>query len=156
MTGFLHAAVGILLQAIADLREADRGYDDEFATAGLLIAGRERVLAQRIELILVETALQPQQQPVIALARRIDRLLVDQHGIDDAAHLDKLLRVTAVAGKPRHLPRCHRTDLAEADLGDHPGRNRRAPRRQRPKPRSSSIVSMRDQPSAVRRSHMAY
>ena len=32
----------------------------------------------------------------------------------------ELLPVATVAGKPRHLPRCHRTDLAEADLGDHP------------------------------------
>src|SRR5258707_5787991 len=33
---------------------------------------------------------QSQQQPVVALTRRIDRLLIDQHGIDDAAHLDQL------------------------------------------------------------------
>lgn len=53
------------------------------------------------------------------MARRIDRLLVDQHGVDDAAHLDELLPVAAVAGKPRHFPRRDRADLAETDFRDH-------------------------------------
>src|SRR5258707_4836925 len=46
-------------------------------------------------------------------------LLIDQHGIDDAAHLDELLPVTAVAGETRDFPRRDRTDLAQADLGHH-------------------------------------
>ena len=73
---------------IADLHEADRCSDDEFSAAGLLVAGREGTLTQKIEFILVEASLKPQKQPVIALTRRIDRFLVDQHGIDDATHLD--------------------------------------------------------------------
>jgi hypothetical protein len=39
-------------------------------------------VAQKIELILVEAALESQQQPVVALTRRIDRLLIDRHGIE--------------------------------------------------------------------------
>src|SRR5690348_12484109 len=44
----------------------------------------------------------------------------NQHCVDDAAHLDELLPVAAVAGKARHLPRRDRTDLAKADFRDHP------------------------------------
>src|SRR3984893_1654997 len=55
--GFLDTAIGILLEPVADLHEADRGSDDEFAAPGLLIAGRQGTLAQKIELILVEAAL---------------------------------------------------------------------------------------------------
>src|SRR6266849_969881 len=55
--GFLDTAIGILLEPVADLHEADRGSDDEFATPGLLIAGRQGTVAQKIELILVEAAL---------------------------------------------------------------------------------------------------
>src|SRR3984893_15354771 len=117
--GFLDTAIGILLEPVAGLHEADRGSDDEFAAPRLLVAGRQGTLAQKIELILVEAALQSQQQPVVALTRRIDRLLIDQHGIDDAAHLDQLLPVTAVAGETRDSPRRDRTDLAQADLGHH-------------------------------------
>src|SRR5260221_11947979 len=115
--GFLDTAIGILLEPVADLHEADRGSDDEFAAPGL--AGRQGTVAQKIELILVEDALQSQQQPVVPLTRRIDRLLIDQHGIDDAAHLDQLPPVTAVAGETRDFPRRDRTDLAQADLGHH-------------------------------------
>ena len=115
----LHAPVGILLQTVADLDEANRRTDDELASPGLLVARRERPLAQEVELVLVEAALQPPQQPVVALARRIDSLLIDQQRVDDAAHLDELLPVAAIAREPRDLPGRHRADLAEADLGHH-------------------------------------
>src|SRR6266404_8974709 len=64
--GFLDTAIGILLESVADLHEADRGRDDKFAAPGLLMAGRQGTVAQKIELILVEAALQSQQQPVVA------------------------------------------------------------------------------------------
>src|SRR5690606_1937331 len=115
----LHAAIWIFLEPVPHLDEADRGGNDQFPTACLLVAGRERALTQKIELVFVETPLQPQKKPVIALTGSIDRLLVDQDSIDDAAHLDELLPVTAVAGKPRYFACCNRTDLAQADLGNH-------------------------------------
>src|SRR5215207_5167902 len=49
----------------------------------------------------------------------IDRLLIDQHGVDHAAHLDELLPVPAVASKARDLAGTDRADLAQADLRDH-------------------------------------
>jgi hypothetical protein len=61
--GLLDTAIEILLESVADLHEADRGSDDEFAAPGLLIAGRQGTVAQKIELIIVEAALQSQQQP---------------------------------------------------------------------------------------------
>src|SRR4029077_3190328 len=80
----------------------------------------------------------------IPLPRRIDHLLVDQHGVDHAAHLDQLLPVAAVASKARDFTGRYRADLAEADLGHHPlepdarhtarsptGRDRRPPCRLR-------------------------
>ena len=115
----LNTPVGILLQPVAGLHEADRRADDKFAASGLLVAGRQRPLSQEIEFILVEAPLEAEQQPVVALARRVHRLLVNQHGVDDATHLDQLLPVPAVAGEARHFPRRDRADLAEANLGDH-------------------------------------
>src|SRR5258708_24846772 len=52
-------------------------------------------------------------------SRRVCQWSLDQHGIDDAAHLDELLPVTAGAGETRDFPRRDRTDLAQADLGHH-------------------------------------
>src|SRR5260370_32091999 len=80
--GLLDTAIGILLEPVADLHEADRGSDDEFAAPGLLIAGRHRTLAQKIELILVEPALQSQQHPVVAPTLPIDRPRIDRHAIE--------------------------------------------------------------------------
>ena len=91
----------------------------ELAPFCLLVSRRKRALAQKIEFVLIEGPFQAEQQTVVALSWCVDRLLVDQHGIDDAAHLDELLPVAAVAGKPRHLPRRHRADLAETDFGHH-------------------------------------
>src|SRR5271166_771753 len=115
----LNPSVGILLQSVAGLHEADRCADDEFAAAGLLVAGRQRALPQEIEFVLVEAPLEAEQEPVVALTGRVHCFLIDQHGIDDAAHLDELLPVPTVAGEARHLSRRHRADLAETDLGDH-------------------------------------
>src|SRR5262249_35933945 len=56
----------------------------------------------------------------VAMTRRIDRFLIDQHGIDHAAHLDQLLPVPAVAGEPRDLARGNGANLAETDLRHHP------------------------------------
>src|SRR6516162_4733542 len=53
------------------------------------------------------------------MPRRVDRLLVDQHSVDNAAHLDQLLPVPAVAGKARDFARTDCADLAETDLGHH-------------------------------------
>ena len=117
--GLLHALVRILLIAITGLHETHRCPDDELSAARLLVAGRERALAQEIEFVLVEATLQPEQQPIIALARCVYCLLVDQHSVDYAAHLDQLLPVPAVTGKARDFPRAYRADLAEAHLRHH-------------------------------------
>src|SRR6202040_3633607 len=115
--GLLHAAIGILLVMVTGFDEPHRRADDELATARLLVACRERALAQEIKFVFVEASLQPEQQPVIAVPGRVDRLLIDQHGIDNAA------RWTPPAAE---------------------------------RPRSSSMTSISDQPSAARRSRMAY
>src|SRR5215831_17072978 len=52
--GLLHAAIGILLVVVAGLDEAHWRADDELATTRLLVARRERALAQQIKFIFVE------------------------------------------------------------------------------------------------------
>src|SRR6185312_6090679 len=90
------------------------------ASARLLVAGRERALAQQIQLVLVEAPLEPEQQAVVALPWRIDGLLIDQNGVDHAAHLDELLPIPAVASEARDLAGANRTNLTEANLRYHP------------------------------------
>src|SRR5215472_13524567 len=86
----------------------------------ILRIGGKRTLPQQAKLILVETSFEAEQRVIVAMTRRIDRLLIDQHGIDHAAHLDQLLLVPAVAGEPRDLARGNGANFAEADLRHHP------------------------------------
>ena len=51
---------------------------------------------------------------------RVDRLLIDKNRVDDAAHLDQLLPISAVAGEAGDLAGADGAHLAEADLGHHP------------------------------------
>src|SRR5271169_3691782 len=118
--GLLHAAVRVLLVAIAGLHEAHRGADDELAATRLLVSGRERTLPQQIKLVLIEAALETEQQPIVAVTGRIDRLLINQHGVDHATHLDQLLPISAVASETRDLARRDGANLAEAYLRHHP------------------------------------
>ena len=50
----------------------------------------------------------------------IDGLLIDQNGIDHAAHLDELLPIPAVASEARDLAGANRTNLTEANLRYQP------------------------------------
>ncbi|MEY9181329.1 hypothetical protein ABIG06_001519 [Bradyrhizobium sp. USDA 326] len=45
--------------------------------------------------------------------------MIDQNGIDHAAHLNELLPPPAVAGEARDLAGANRTNLAEANLRHH-------------------------------------
>src|SRR5262249_7999147 len=65
------------------------------------------------------TALEAQQQAIVALPRRVDGFLVDEQGIDQPADLNELLPVTAVAGEAGNLAGGDGADVSEADLGDH-------------------------------------
>src|SRR5712672_1938516 len=49
-----------------------------------------------------------------------DGLLIDQNGVDHAAHLDELLPIPAVASEARDLAGANRTNLTEANLRYHP------------------------------------
>src|SRR6478672_2821555 len=63
---------------------------------------------------------EPEQQAVVAVPWRIDGLLIDQNGVDHAAHLDELLPIPAVASEARDLAGANRTNLTEANLRYHP------------------------------------
>ena len=118
--GLLHPPVRILLVTVAVLHEADGRGDDQFPTARLLISGRQRALAEKIKLVLVEAPLEPEEESVVPVPGRIHRLLINQHCVDHAAHLDELLPIPAVARKARDFAGAHGADLAEADLRNHP------------------------------------
>src|SRR5262245_31253100 len=64
--GLLHAAVRVLLVAIARLDEAHRRPDNEFAAAGLLVTGGERTLPQQVKLILVETSFEAERRTSVS------------------------------------------------------------------------------------------
>ena len=68
--GVLDAAVRVFLVPIAGLHKAYWRRDDQLAAARLLVASRERALAQKVQFVLVQAALQSKQQPVVAVARR--------------------------------------------------------------------------------------
>src|SRR3990172_353083 len=107
----LHPTVRILLEALVlALPVAHGSDDDQLAAPGLRAPRLERALAQEIELVLVQAPLESQQKPIVARARRVHRLLVDEHRVNDATDLDELLPLAAVARKARHLARGGRPD----------------------------------------------
>src|SRR6476661_7507368 len=101
--------------------QLDRFLDTPIRIFLITVAGlRKRALAQQIKFVLVEAALEAEQQAVVAVPWRIDGLLIDQNGVDHAAHLDELLPIPAVASEARDLAGANRTNLTEANLRYHP------------------------------------
>ena len=151
---------GSLLEAVAGLHKAsDRGRHDEFAATRPSRSERQASAgAEDQARTRWRTSLEPQQQSVVAVPGRVDRLLIDKNCIDDATHLDQLLPIPAVAGEARDFPSADRADLAEADLGHHPFGNRRVARRRPPssRDRRRSLRSRRRNPAPSSRSRMAY
>jgi hypothetical protein len=75
----LHALVGILLEPLVICFQiTDRRHHNQLPAACLLVASGKRPLTQKIQFVLVEAALQAEKKSVIALARCIDRLLIDE------------------------------------------------------------------------------
>ena len=98
-------------------------------TTCLLAARFHRTLSQQVQLVLVQTALQTEQESIVAEPGCVDHLLIDQHGVHDAADLYQFLPFAAVARseKPRGGDSSH---YPQADFGhyalesrprDHPG-----------------------------------
>ena len=96
----------ILLQPVTGLHVSDRGGNDKLAPFCLLVSAASERWRRRSSSYSLRDPFRPSSKRS-ALSWCVDRLLVDQHGIDDAAHLG----VAAVAGKPRHLPRRHAPTL---------------------------------------------
>jgi hypothetical protein len=122
----------------------------------LLMTSLDRSCPEQIELVLIQTSLEPEEQPIIAQSRRVNRILVDQQGVHDPTHLDQLLPVATVASEARDLTRCHGTYLTQAHVSHHAFETMRATRPAGEHPRSPSITSISHQPSCWRRSSMPY
>src|SRR3954468_17138817 len=135
---------------------SDRDGDKQLAAARHLLACGQRALTQQVEFVFVQAAFQAKQESIIALARGIDGLLIDEQSIDDAAHLDQLLqsrllrakRETSRAATAPTLPR-----QTSATIRSKPTRVT-VPAAEHP--RSSSTISTSDHPRARSRSCMAY
>jgi len=97
----LHPLIRILLHAILGRAHvADRRPEHQFTPVGL---GQQRgvgALAEPAQLGLADRALQPQQQPVVELARIVDPLGIDNQRVHQPAEIEQLVPVPIVAGQP--------------------------------------------------------
>lgn len=92
--------------------------EGQLAAAGLVQAPAPHPLLDQVEFGLTHRALEPQQQPVVVLARVVDTVGVREHRTRQGAQLDQLVPVPAAAGQAGHLDPPHETDMVQPDLGD--------------------------------------
>ena len=112
---FLDPQVGI--EAETDLAMpdvADRHADAQLAAARLGAGGVEHAGAQHAEFELADAALHAQQQPIVRPAGVVDPVQVDHPRLDQAAELEQVMPVAAVAGEPGGVEAQHGADLAGA------------------------------------------
>jgi hypothetical protein len=93
-------------------REAER------AAAGFGVTGSEPALAQEAQLVLRHRSLQAEQQPVVHQARVVNPIGIDDQRARQAAEINQMMPVPAVARQPRRLDAVDRTDGAGAKLAD--------------------------------------
>lgn len=70
-----------------------------------------------MQLRLAQSALDPQQQPIIVLAWIVQPVLVSQQRAEHRAQLQQLMPILAGAGQSAHLDAQYQPDVIQADLG---------------------------------------
>ena len=88
----------------------------KLATLRLVAQPASQPRADQMQLRLAHRALQPQQQPVVEVMRRVDPVLVGDQRPSQRAQIKQLMPVRRAASEPRDLNRQHQSDLAEPDL----------------------------------------
>src|SRR5262245_15175650 len=89
----------------------------------------------------IQTAFQPEQQSVITLPWRIDGLLINQQGIENAADFDQLLPLPTVARKSRYLAGGNCSNFSKHTSATMRSKPMRVTVPEAERPRSSSITS---------------
>jgi hypothetical protein len=113
-------------------------------------------LPQKVELVFVEAALEAQEEAIIALPGRVDRLL-SISSVSTTRHIStnccqsRLLRAKRETSRAATAPTLPRQ--TSATMRSKPARTVPPAAEQ---PRSSSMTSICDQPSCVRRLRIAY
>lgn len=116
--GLLHAEVRIDLD-LARRRPAktNRQTKLQLAAPGLLPNGLQASLPDQIRFELAHGSPQPQQQAIVDEARIVHALWVDDQSVDQAAHFDQVMPLSAVPGQPRSFDTEYGTHLPGADFG---------------------------------------
>jgi hypothetical protein len=97
--------------------EPNRQGEAQLAALSLAAQPAVQPRADEVQLGLGHRALQPQQQPVVEIDRRIDAVGVGDQGGGQRAQVQQLMPVRRGARQPRDLQRQHHADVAQPDLG---------------------------------------
>ena len=135
---FLGAEVGIEAETGFAMPEvADRHADAQFAAARFGAGGVEHARPQHAEFELADGALHAEQQSIVRPTGIVDAVQVDDARIDQAAELEQMVPVAAVAGQPRSVEAQHCPDFAGTQRCHQP---LEAGPRHRPAGRAAEIV----------------
>ena len=106
-----HLAVLVIVQP-------DRQRDLQLALGGLVLQAQGEPGADQVQLGLRHRPLQPQDEPVVEVARMVDTVGVGDQGVGQRTQVKQLIPVGVVAGQPGHLDPQDDPDLPQADIGD--------------------------------------
>src|SRR5436190_794353 len=98
--------------------EPDRQVLAELAALGLVAQPAVEAGADQVQLGLRHRPLEPEQEPVVEVLRRIDPVRVGDQRRGQGAEVEQLVPVGRRARQARDLEREHQPDLPQPDLGD--------------------------------------
>ncbi len=99
---------------------ANGNADAQFAALGLGAGRLEHARPDHAQLELADAALHAQQQTIVGAAWVVDTIQIDDPSLDQAAQLQQVMPVAAIARQPRGVKAQHGADLAGAQPGDEP------------------------------------
>src|SRR5712691_8151555 len=125
---------------------ANRHADAQLTAPRLGAGGVEHAGTQHAELELADAALHAEKKPIIRSARVVNPIQVDHSRLDQAAELEQMVPVAAVAGEPGGVEAQHSANLSSTEPRNQPFEAGRATIPLAERPRSSSITSTSRKP----------
>jgi hypothetical protein len=98
--------------------QADRQNQLKLAATGLVAQPALQAGADQVQLGLGHRALQPEQQPIVELRRRVDAVGIRDQRRGQRAQIKQLMPIRRGPRQPRGLQRKDQPDMTESDLSN--------------------------------------
>jgi hypothetical protein len=113
-----HLLVGVHVDPIGkELDVAQRHVVEELTALGLVQSASLQSYSHSYMFAFDDCTLQSEQEPVVAVLRVVDTILIREDGPEEGAHFQEVIPISVIAGDAAHLDAEDEADMLRCHLG---------------------------------------